>query len=167
MPTDPNLNFNFGPVEQVALHGAIDAGLAVLNAPTVPYVNLTRDERKKTPSIGHRRLSYVNDAVNNILPAFPALSSMSIPLARTTTLFDLAVFVVTLAPKIAELNDRLTDLGINAENLVYKSMNDSYNTAQQQEGRVPGADVFIEAIAPLFADQGSNADEPPMEDPTP
>lgn len=167
MPIDPNLNFNFAPADQTALHAAFDAALAVLNGAAVPYVNLTADERKKTPSIDAGRLPYVHDAVSNILPVFPGLASPSIPLPRATTLFELAAFIQTVKPKMDELNDRLTDLGINAENLVYKSMTDSYKTAQQQEGRMPGADVLIAAIAPLFADQGSNAENPPLEDPQP
>jgi hypothetical protein len=42
-------------------------------------------------------------------------------------------------------------------------MNDSYDTAKRQEGRMEGADVFIEAIAPLFAAQGNNNEEPTPE----
>jgi hypothetical protein len=164
MPLDPNLDFNFTLPDQTALHGALDAALLILNMPATPYVNLTNEERKKTPSISAARLPYVHDAVSNILPVFPALASPSIPLARATTLYELAAFIQTLRPKMAELNDRLTDLGINAENLVYTSMTDSYDTAKRQEGRMPGADVLIEAIAPLFADQGGspNEEEPPV-----
>lgn len=160
MPVDPNLDFSFDPAEQASIHAGLDAVLAVLNGPTVPYVNLTPDERKKTPSIDAGRLPYVHDAVNNILPSFPGLASPSIPLARATTLFDLFTFIKNVVPKMAEINDRFTDLGINAENLVFTSMSDSYDTAKRQEGRMPGADVFIAAIAPLFADQGGNPNEP-------
>ncbi|MCF8256578.1 MAG: hypothetical protein K9J06_03440 [Flavobacteriales bacterium] len=167
MAVDPNLNFNFTLPDQTGIHAALDGALLILNMPTVPYVNLTLDERKNTPSISAERLPYVHDAVNNILPVFPNLASPSIPLARATTLFELVTFVQSVVPKMAELNDRLTDLGINAEHLVYKSMLDSYNTAKQQEGRMPGADVLIAAIAPLFEDQGSNAEEPPIEGPKP
>ncbi len=160
MPVDVNLNFNFTPVEQAAINAGFDAVLAALNAPGVPYVNLTAQERKETPSISNERLPYVQDAVGNVLPTFPALASLSIPLARTNTLFQLFDFVRTLQPKLKEIDDRLTDLSINAETLVYESMRDSYNTAQRQEGRVPGADVLKAAIEPLFAQQGTPVPQP-------
>lgn len=163
MPLDPKLDFNFTPAQQAAIHAAFDAALLVLSAPTVPYVNLTKNERKKTHSINATRMPYVRDAVTNILPVFPDLASPSIPLPRATTLFNLVTFLKGLTPKMAEFNDRITDLGINAENLVYRSMTDSYSTAKKQEGRMPGADVLIAAIAPLFAAQGGslNSEEPP------
>jgi hypothetical protein len=167
MPIDNNLNFNFTAVDQAAIHNALDAALLVFNQPTTPYVNLTNKERQETPSIDAKRLHYVYDAVNNILPVFTGLASPSIPLPRTTTLFQLVSFIHSVVPKMAELHDRITDLGINAENLVYTSMTDSYDSAKRQEGRMPGADVLIAAISPLFADQGSNAEEPPLEDPAP
>lgn len=153
MPLDPNLNFNFSEPQQQAINDAFDALLAVLSDSTTPYVNLTKEERK-FPSIGPKRMPYVHDAVDNIIPVFPNLASGSIPLARTTTLLDLIMFIQSVKPKMDEVIDRLIDLGINAENLVYKSMGDSYDLALRQEGRMPGADVLIAAIAPLFANQG-------------
>jgi len=161
MPTDINLNFNFSPAQQAVIHAAFDTLLAVLNDPTVPYVNLTKKERSSGNSIGPKRMPYVQDAVSNIVPLFPALGSPSIPLPRTVTLLDLVTFMATVTPKMAEVNDRLTDLGLNAESLVFLSMRDSYKTAQIQEGRMPGADVLLAAIAPLFAPQGSNLGNPP------
>ncbi len=173
MAIDNTLYFNFTPAQQAAIKAGFEAVLVVLNEATVPYVNLTRDERK-VPSIGSARLPYVHDAVDNILPLFPNLASISIDLSRTTTLFELVSFVESVKPFMAEINDRMIDLGINAEHLVYLSMTDSYETAQRQEGRAPGADVLRAAIAPLFAGQGSNAEEPAPEpgtgttpDPTP
>lgn len=166
MPLDPNLSFNFDPAQKTAINDAIDALLTELNGPTVPYVNLTQKERQTTPSIGAGRLPYAVDTVVNILPSFPALASPSIPLPRTTTLLQLVGFIQTIKPKLDEVNDRLTDLGINAENLVYESMTDSYNTAKVQEGRMPGADVLKAAIEPLFEAQG-NGGEPPKPEPTP
>jgi hypothetical protein len=162
MALENSLNFNFTPVQQAAIKAGFEAVLVVLNEATVPYVNLTRDERK-VPSIGSARMPYAHDAVDNILPIFPNLASASINLPRTTTLLNLASFVESMKPFMAEVNDRIIDLGINAEHLVYISMTDSYETAQRQEGRTPGADVLRAAIAPLFAGQGSNADEPAPE----
>jgi len=99
---------------------------------------------------------------------FPALSSARVPLPRTTTLLQVVGFISQVSPKLKEINDRLTDLGINAENIIYKSMRHSYATAQTQEGQMPGADVLIEALAPLFADQGGNpTPEPGPTPPTP
>jgi hypothetical protein len=159
MPVDVTLNFNFSPVQQTAINDALDALLVALNDPTVPYVNLTKEERK-LPSIGAERLPYVHDAVDNILPLFPALASPSLPLPRTTNLLHLVGFIMSIKPKADEVIDRFTDLGLNAENLVYKSMTDSYNTAKVQEGRMPGADVLMAAIAPLFAAQGNSGTGP-------
>ncbi|GEM_PF-1929616 len=159
MALENSLNFNFTPVQQVAIKAGFEDILVVLNDASVPYVNLTRDERK-VQSIDAARMPYVHDAVDNILPQFPNLQSLSIQLPRTITLFDLVGFVQSIKPIMAEIEDRITDLGINAEYLVYKSMTDSYETAQRQEGRVPGADVLRAAIAPLFAGQGSNAERP-------
>lgn len=72
------------------------------------------------------------------MPLFPALASPSIGLPRTTTLLQLVGFLGTIAPKLKEINDRFTDLGINAESIVYTSMRHSYGTAQVQEGQMPG-----------------------------
>ena len=163
MALDPNLNFNYTAPGQAAIHAGLDDVLDVLKALANPYVNLTMDERKKTPSIGAARLPYVQDAVSNIIPLFPPLASPSIDIIRTANLLALVGFIASVKPKMEEINDRLTDMGINAENLVYKSMTDSYETAKRQEGRMPGADVLIAAIAPLFEGQGSNADEPTPE----
>ena len=160
MPLEPSLNFNFSPADQAAINASLDAILTLLSGPTIPYVNLTNEERK-TPSIGPERMPYAEEAVRNILPVFPGLASLSIPLPRTTTLLDLVEFYSSIKPKLDEILDRFTDLGINAENIVYKSLLDSYNTSQQQEGRIPGADVLIAAIAPLFKDQGNFNPEPP------
>mgnify|MGYP003660349578 CR=1 FL=1 len=138
MAVDPNLNFNFNQTQQDGINAGLDAVLDVLTQPTNPYVNLTMGERQNTPSIGAARFPYANDAVVNILPVFPGLASPSINLARTTTLFQLAGFIQSVKPKMDEIIDRFTDLGINAENLVYSSMSDSYDTAKRQEGRMPG-----------------------------
>jgi len=159
MPVDVNLNYNFDPVKQAAINAGLDALLAEFNDPTVPYVNLTATERK-IPSIGAERMPYALDGVTNILPQFPALASPSIGLPRTTTLLKLVGFISSIYPKLAEINDRLTDLGINAENIVYKSLLHSYGTSQQQEGQMPGADVLKAALAPLFANQGNPTEEP-------
>ncbi|MCF8463894.1 MAG: hypothetical protein K9G41_03575 [Flavobacteriales bacterium] len=177
MAIDNTLNFNFTTAQQDAIKAGFDAILVVLNDSSVPYVNLTRDERK-LPSIDATRMPYVHDAIDNILPLFPDLQSISIKLPRATTLFDLVSFVETVKPLMGEIEDRIVDLGINAEHLVFKSMTDSYETAQRQEGRAPGADILRAAIAPLFAGQGSNAERPtpesgeptngnPSTDPTP
>lgn len=166
MPLDSNLNFNFSPADQDTIHAAIDAALAVFRAPSTPYVNLTPKERKHTPSINAGRMPYVSDAVTNILPVFTDLESPSIPLPRTITLWDLVLFLQTLTPKLAELNDRAKDMEINADNLVLTSMYHSYNTSKRQEGRVPGADVLLAAIAPLFAKHSfANRATPEKEEP--
>ncbi len=160
MPVNPALNFNFDPMQQTAINSGLDAVLSALSGPTVPYVNLTAAERRNTPSISNERLPYVQDAVQNILPLFPALASPSVALSRTNTLLQLAIFVRSLQPKIAEIQDRLNDMSINAETLVYESMRDSYDTAQRQEGRLPGADVLKAAVEPLFAGQGTPVPQP-------
>ncbi len=161
MPVDINLDFNFSPANQAAIHAGFDAVLAVLNDPNIPYVNLTKSERKSCSTIGPKRMAYVQDAVNNLVPEFPNLASPSIAISRTTTLFELVAFIATIAPKMAEINDRLTDMGLNAEKIVFLSMRDSYGLAKMQEGRMPGADVLMAAIAPLFAPSGSNVSTPP------
>ena len=153
MPVDPNLNFDFDPADKATIIAALDSILTVLNSPTVPYVGLSPTERK-IPSIGAKRMPYVTDAIENILPNFPALASPSIGLPRVVLLAALIEFAAVVKPKIDEINDRLTDLGINAENIIYKSLLDSYNTAKQQEGRMSGADVLVAAIKPLFEGQG-------------
>lgn len=151
MPLNPDLNFDLSPAQKAAIHAALDAILDVLSDPSNPYVNLTLAERKKTPSIDKVRMPYVQRSVNDILPLFPNLQSPSIPLDRSERLLHLVEFFASIAPKMAEIQDRTTDMGINAKHLLYKSMTDSYNMAQRQEGRMPGADVLLEALAPLFA----------------
>lgn len=153
MALDSTLNFNFTEAQQTAITDGFDAIFAVLNDASVPPVYLTKKERQ-SPSIGNTRLPYVHNAVDNVLTLFPDLVSRSIPLTRTITLMDLMAFVAVVKPRLEELNERFTDLSINAENIVYLSMRDSYKAAQQQEGRMAGADVLVDTIAPLFEKQG-------------
>jgi hypothetical protein len=161
MALDPNLNFNFDSTQQAALIGLLNDFIDALNQPGVPYVNLTKEERKEALALGETRLPYVQNAVENILPNTPGLVSDSIPLVRTETLLDLALFIRQLKPLLAEIEDRTTDLQINAEDICYLSILDSYETAKRQRGRLPGADVFYELISPLFAGQGPQTPTPP------
>ncbi|MCF8465225.1 MAG: hypothetical protein K9G41_10310 [Flavobacteriales bacterium] len=151
MPLEINLNFDFSEAQKADIHAALDALIAAFNEPPTPYVNLTRKERKRIPSIHKARMPYVSKTIKDMLPIFPDLQSPSIPLERATRLLQLMLFMQSIEPKLAEIQDHVTDMGINAEFLVYKSMTDSYNTAKQHEGRMPGADVLLEALAPLFA----------------
>jgi hypothetical protein len=71
-------------------------------------------------------------------------------------LLDTATFVRALKAKLDQLEDRLVDMGINSESLAYEAVRDSYANAERYVGKVSGADVFYEAIKPLFDGQGLN-----------
>ena len=161
MPLDPNLNFNFDSTQQAALIGYLNDFIAALNQPGVPYVNLDKDDRKAALAVGETRLPYVQNAIENILPNTPGLVSPSIPLARIETLLNLILFIRELKPLLAEIEDRTDDLQINAEDICFTSILDSYETAKRQRGRLQGADVFYELISPLFAAQGPQTPTPP------
>lgn len=151
MPLDYNFDFEFSEEQKAAIHTGLDMVLGAFTEASTPRVNLTAKERQKTPSIGATRMPYVRSAVHDILPVFPKLESSSIPLDRSTRLFNFMLFMQGIAPKITVIQKNATDMGINVEHLLYKSMTDSYNTAKQQEGRIPGADVLLKSLAPLFA----------------
>ena len=115
MAINNNLNFNFDPADDAAIHSALDTILALLNVDTVAYVNLTAKERKDENSIGPERMPFAQDGVRNIIPNFPPLASPSIGITRTTTLLDLVDGIAGYKPKLDEIVDRMTDMGLNAE----------------------------------------------------
>ena len=53
----------------------------------------------------------------------------------------------------------MTDLSINLENTTYNYTTDMYYTAQRYVGDLPGADVVVQELSPLFEGQG-NFNEP-------
>lgn len=151
MPLDPQFDFEFSQAQKTAINTGLDMILSAFKEASTQPITLTAKERQKTPSIAAKRMPYVRNAVQNMLPLFPDLESPSIPLDRATRLFNFMLFMQSIAPKVLEIKLSAQDMSINAEYLLLKSISDSYKTAQQQEGRLPGADVFLKELAPLFA----------------
>lgn len=160
MPIDPNLDFEFSPAQKAAIEAGFDAIFAEIDATGVPVINLSPAERTAAQPIGEARLPYVQNAIENLLPQpeFDQFIGLNINAARAQRLLSTALYVRLIKSKIDQLSDRFTDLGINSESLAYESVRDSYANAERYLGKVSGADVFYEAIKPLFEGQGQTQD---------
>lgn len=162
MPVNPNLDITVTDAQRTAINGAIDTILTTLAA--IGVVNLSPQERKETPNVEQSREPYVKDAINNLAVQFPNFAGLDITIARATNLVDSWSDFNDLMSRLAEVNDRIGDLSINAKYLTYKFTLDMYNNAEQYRGRVAGADTIYDALSPMFAGQGNFGNDTP---PTP
>lgn len=159
MPINPNLDVTITGAQRTAINGAIDTILATLAA--IGTVNLSPQERQETPTIEQGREPYVKDAINNLAVQFPNFAGLDITAARATNLVDTWSDLGDILSRLAEVEDRITDLSINAKYLTYKFTLDMYNNAEQYRGRVAGADTIYDALSPMFAGQGQRVNPTP------
>jgi hypothetical protein len=158
MSFNPNLDVTITAVQETAINDAINTILSTMAA--IGVVNLSPEERKSLPTVGPGRLPYVNKAVNELAPNFPAFVGLDITAARAANLFDTSMVLSGFLVKLKEVNDRITDMQMNAENLAYTFTLDLYNSAERYEGRVAGADTIREELKGLFEGQGNPGDTP-------
>lgn len=156
-----NLSVTFPPAAQTAIINALNQALTELN--NVVVVTLTPDERKSIPNVEANRLSYVAKAVNLLSTDFPNLASRAITPANAQNAFESYQYLNTILNLINELKDRATDAQHNLGNTAYNFTLDMYYESQRYVGELPGADVVVQELKPLFEDQGpqNTAPNPP------
>ena len=168
MPLNPNLDASITPAQQTAIDDAINTILTTLAE--VAVVNLSPEERRDTPSISNTRLPYVAKAIKSLADDFPAFVGLEITATRANNLLNLTNSLREFKTLLAEVDDRITDLSINADNLAYKFTLDMYNNAERYKGRVAGADTIRDELKDLFDGQGTPGNdqpEPPVDPETP
>lgn len=147
-----NLSVAFPPAAQTAIINALNLALTELN--NVVVVTLTPEERKTIPNVEANRIFYVDKAVNQFSTDFPNLVSRAITPANAQNAFDSYQFLSTLLTLVQELSDRATDAQHNLGNTSYNFTLDMYHAAQRYVGELPGADVVVQDLKPLFENQG-------------
>jgi hypothetical protein len=158
-----NLSVAFPPATQTAIITALNQALTDLN--NVVVVTLTTDERQNIPNVEAARIFYVDKAVNNFSNDFPNLVSRAITTASAQNAFDTYQFLGNVMNLLKELQDRATDAQHNMGNTTYNYTLDMYHAAKRYVGELPGADVVVQELQPLFENQGPQ-NNPAPETPT-
>jgi hypothetical protein len=168
MSFNPNLDVTITPAQETAINDAIQTILTTMAA--IGVVNLSPEERKSLPTVGAGRLPYVAKAINELAPTFPAFVGLDITAARAANLFETNMTLSGFLVKLKEVDDRMQDMQMNAENLAYTFTLDLYNNAERYKGRVAGADTIRDELKDLFDGQGTPGNdqpEPPADPETP
>ena len=162
MPMPSEMGLEFTPAEITDLNTAFDAILTIVNAKKI--VQLTAEERQAAQSASETRLPYIDNAINNLAPAFPALQPGYLTLSSVTKDFSASIQLRGLAAKRNEVNDRMIDFAMASEHFAYQYMRKFYTNAQEaQSVNTPGADTVVDALSPLFEGQGVK--NPPVPNP--
>lgn len=156
-----NRSVAFPAAVQATITNALNDALNALNG--VIVVTLEPDERKTIPNVEENRLPYVHKAVNEFGDSYPNLVSRAVTTAQAKDAFDSRMFLQSVLNLVKELNDRATDAQHNLGNTAYNYTLDMYHEAQRYQGDLPGADVIVQELKPLFEDQGPQ--NPPMPNP--
>ncbi len=146
------LSVQFTPAQQTAILGDVNAAIAALNA--VQVVTLTKEERQSIHAVAEERIPYVLKAVNNLGPAYPALIGPAIPTVSAQDALNSWAFLKELGMAVAELQDRLQDLGLNLGNTALTYMDDLYDNGKRYTGQVVGADVVVDELKGAYEGQG-------------
>ena len=153
-----NLSVAISPADQTAIMTALDTALTTLNG--VQIVTLSPKERQETPGVQEGRAAYVINAINVLGPSYPDLVGKAVSTASAADALSSFGFLEEMITKLAEINDRAADLGLNLQNTAYNYTTDLYYTAERYVDDVPGADIVVQEIAPLFAEQGNHNPAP-------
>ena len=125
-------------------------------------INLTETERKTTPNIENSRYPYVERTMDIHAPGNPNLvSGFAYTLAQATTDWTLVKQCDQLLPLFRGIVEKLEDTRQLAASELYAFFREFYRTAvAAAENNVPGADVIVADLAPLFANQGNPGQTP-------
>jgi len=142
-------------LEEADVKMHLDAIITIYNNKKI--VQLSDKERQTTPSVSAERYPYVRDtyeahAVNypNLLPPFKVF-------ANELRNYHYMNQNRTISSKLDEVNDIIGDHSIAAEYFCYKYMRQVYDIAKQGvDDNVPGADVVVNSIGPLFDQEAKN-----------
>lgn len=127
---------------------------------------LTKDERKELQTISEVRYPYVRDTFETLAPANPKCVPAFADLPTETKNYNYQNQVRSLMPKAVTLLRVMTDHGMMAESFAYGFLRHFYDTAiEAVEAGVTGAQVVVDALAPLFARESETGSPEPA--PTP
>jgi len=160
MPMPDKMGLSFTPTEITDLTNAFNSILTIMNSKKI--VQLTGKERQKAQSASEKRLPYIDNAINNLAPAFPNLQPPFMVLADATKDIAAANQLRALNAARSEVNDRMIDFSLASEHFAYEYMRKFYAIAKEgQSVNTPGADTVVEALAPLFEGQGVAGSDTP------
>ena len=154
-----NLSVAISPADETAITNALNTAQSTINA--VAIVALTPQQRQEIPAVNEARFIYVTKAVSVLGPAYPDLVSRAISTANATQAYQSWTFLRGIASQLEEILDRVRDLSHNLENTDFNYMLDLYYTAKRYKDQLPGSDIVVQELAPLFEGQGDTGITPP------
>lgn len=160
MPMPSEMGLEFTPAEITALTGHFEGILTIMNAKKV--VQLTAKERQGAQSASETRFPYINNAIANLAPAFPALQPGFLPIANAEKDLAAASTLRDLTTLRNEVNDRMIDFAMASEHFAYQYMRKFYKIAQEAQAvNTPGADTVVDALKPLFEKEKDGSEPVP------
>lgn len=160
MPMPDKMGFEISEPDKTTILTALNTALSTLNA--IKIVQLTPEERKGAQSASETRLPYIQNAINNLAPQFPALQPPFLSHAEAERDVATTVTLREIDTTIKEIVDRFTDFSLASEHFAYQYMRKFYAIAQEAQAvNTPGADTVVGALSPLFEGQGEAGGENP------
>lgn len=160
MAFNPNLDIEITSVQQTSIGTDLSDSKNTLNA--IATITMSNDEKKHLNAINDTRLPKVQRAISEFGDDYPALVGPAVTVARAQKLFGALIFLRDLKSGIAEYSDRIDDLALNIEEILYAQYTgDMYYLAKRYRGKVPGADVVADYLGELFEGQGPQNPTPP------
>ncbi len=162
MPMPDKMGYEITGPDKATIIDALNTALNTLNA--IKIVQLTPKERNAAQSASETRFPYIQNAIDNLAPQFPALQPGFLKLADAEKDFSSAVDLREINTLVKEVNDRFTDFALASEHFAYEYMRKFYAIAQEaQSTNTQGADTVVSELSPLFEGQGGGNPTPPTE----
>lgn len=149
MPLIENLNAEYTPAQMADITTALDNAITIIES--VYTGNLSAEERKNTRAMAEGRYPYAANAIGNLGPQFPNLTSREVTQARAAINLNAFNQNGQIATRVQQILDLITDFSINAGWVCMKFTDDLYMEAERYKDRnVQGADVVYDALKPLY-----------------
>ena len=95
-------------------------------------------------------------AVTEFGDDYPSLVGPAVTVVRAQKLLGALLFLRDLKSGLAEYSDRIDDLALNIEEILYADYTgDMYYLAKRYRGKVAGADVVADYLGELFEGMGN------------
>jgi hypothetical protein len=151
MPDEMGLDFT--PTELTDIKDHFTGILTIINGKKI--VQLTDKERQGAQSASETRLPYMDNGINNLATTFSNLQPGFLSLVKATADIKTAFDFREIDSLRNEVNDRMIDFAMASEHFAYQYMRAFYDGAKTAQAvNTPGADVVVNALAPLFEGQG-------------
>ena len=151
MPDQMGVNFTSIEIQDIKDH--FTGILTIIN--NKKLVQLTAEERRASMSASEIRLPYMDNAINNLSVTFSNLQPGFMSHANALKDMDVTTTFRDISNLRNEVVDRMLDFEMASEHFAYQYMRIFYNGAKTAQAvSTPGADVVVEALAPLFENQG-------------